>query len=70
MTDLAADTPLVDRLVPSPNHNARRDGPLDMLVLHYTGMATGEAALARLCDPASSPAGERRPKAQPLAPCA
>ncbi len=53
MTDLTADTPLVDRTVPSPNHNARRDGPLDMLVLHYTGMATGEAALARLCDPAA-----------------
>ncbi len=35
---------------PSPNFDARR-APPDMLVLHYTGMATGEAALARLCDP-------------------
>lgn len=32
---------------PSPNFNERLH-PLDMLVLHYTGMQTGEAALARL----------------------
>ena len=39
---------------PSPNHDARPDGePIDMLVLHYTGMESGEAALARLCDPAA-----------------
>jgi len=37
---------------PSPNYNARR-GPPDMLVLHYTGMPTGEAALTRLRDPAA-----------------
>ena len=35
---------------PSPNHDERRQ-PLDMLVLHYTGMETGPAALERLCDP-------------------
>jgi N-acetylmuramoyl-L-alanine amidase len=35
---------------PSPNFDARR-GPPDMVVLHYTGMPTGEAALERLCDP-------------------
>ena len=35
---------------PSPNYDLRRSPP-DMLVLHYTGMQTGEAALARLCDP-------------------
>ena len=34
---------------PSPNFDARRSPP-DMLVLHYTGMPTGEAALARLRD--------------------
>jgi N-acetylmuramoyl-L-alanine amidase len=34
----------------SPNFNART-APPDMLVLHYTGMKTGEAALARLRDP-------------------
>jgi N-acetylmuramoyl-L-alanine amidase len=39
---------------PSPNHGPRTGGrPLDMLVLHYTGMATAEAAIARLCDPAA-----------------
>ena len=26
---------------------------IDMLVLHYTGMTSGEAALERLCDPAA-----------------
>jgi len=39
---------------PSPNHAARPAGtPIDTLVLHYTGMATGKAALARLGDPAA-----------------
>jgi N-acetylmuramoyl-L-alanine amidase len=38
---------------PSPNQDERPAGePVDMLVLHYTGMPTGEAAIARLCDPA------------------
>lgn len=41
---------LVER--PSPNFDAR-PGAVDMLILHYTGMQTGEAALARLCDPAA-----------------
>ena len=37
---------------PSPNHDARPEGgAIDMVVLHYTGMETAEAALARLCDP-------------------
>jgi N-acetylmuramoyl-L-alanine amidase len=35
---------------PSPNLDARTKVP-DMLVLHYTGMESGEAALARLRDP-------------------
>src|SRR6201985_2818676 len=35
---------------PSPNFDQRRSPP-DMIVLHYTGMAWGEAALARLRDP-------------------
>ena len=39
---------------PSPNHGPRRhDGPIDMLVLHYTGMKSPAAALDRLCDPAA-----------------
>lgn len=37
---------------PSPNHNARPDGQaVDILLLHYTGMESGAAALERLCDP-------------------
>lgn len=35
---------------PSPNVDARR-GPPDMILMHYTGMQTGEAAVARLRDP-------------------
>lgn len=37
---------------PSPNFDART-GPPDMIVLHYTGMRTGAAALERLRDPAA-----------------
>lgn len=37
---------------PSPNSN-ERTLPVSLLVMHYTGMPSGEAALARLCDPAS-----------------
>lgn len=37
---------------PSPNFGPRRKPP-DMILLHYTGMKTGEAALARLRDPAA-----------------
>ncbi len=37
---------------PSPNFNERKVPP-DILVLHYTGMQTGEAALQRLCDAAA-----------------
>jgi N-acetylmuramoyl-L-alanine amidase len=36
----------------SPNHGPRPEpARIDMLVLHYTGMTTAAAALARLCDP-------------------
>jgi N-acetylmuramoyl-L-alanine amidase len=38
----------------SPNFGPRRDvAAPDMVVLHYTGMDTAEAAIARLADPAS-----------------
>jgi len=37
---------------PSPNFGPRPVG-IDMLVLHYTGMTSAAAALARLCDPAA-----------------
>lgn len=39
---------------PSPNFGERRDyAAPDMIVLHYTGMESGEGAEAWLCDPAS-----------------
>ena len=41
---------MIDR--PSPNFGPRKSGgAVDMLVLHYTGMASAEASLDRLCDP-------------------
>jgi N-acetylmuramoyl-L-alanine amidase len=48
------DSPLVARVVASPNHEARRGAAHpDILLLHYTGMTTTQAALERLCDPAA-----------------
>ena len=41
---------LVHKNAPSPNWD-ERSLPVSMVVLHYTGMETGEAALERLCDP-------------------
>lgn len=38
---------------PSPNHGERKVGPIDILLLHYTGMPDDEQALAWLCDPSS-----------------
>jgi N-acetylmuramoyl-L-alanine amidase len=37
---------------PSPNCNERKR-PIGHVVLHYTGMEDGPAALARMCDPAA-----------------
>lgn len=43
---------IIDR--PSPNFDERADGAeIDMLVLHYTGMPTGDAAIEWLTHPAS-----------------
>jgi N-acetylmuramoyl-L-alanine amidase len=48
------DSPLVARFVASPNYGARRGySRPNCLILHYTGMPTGEAALKALTDPAS-----------------
>ena len=41
------------RMTPSPNHGERREGPVDMLILHYTGMETAKGAHDWLCDPKS-----------------
>ena len=39
---------------PSPNHDTRPDRQaVDILLLHYTGMGSAEAALERMCDPAA-----------------
>src|SRR5579885_1743663 len=44
------DSFIVTEVVPSPNHDERKDGRApDMILLHYTGMQSGEAALRRLC---------------------
>ena len=43
------------RDLPSPNFDARPGGPadIDILILHYTGMQTAQAAIDRLRDPAA-----------------
>jgi N-acetylmuramoyl-L-alanine amidase len=54
MPSFAPDSPLVERVVPSPNHGMRRGGARPtMILLHYTGMRDGEVALARLCQEGS-----------------
>jgi N-acetylmuramoyl-L-alanine amidase len=50
MEEFPADSRLVGKVRPSPNHDARAGGPIDILLLHYTGMASAELAIARLCD--------------------
>jgi N-acetylmuramoyl-L-alanine amidase len=50
----ATDTSCAARVHPSPNHGERKDGKRpNALVLHYTGMADGLAALRQLCNPAA-----------------
>lgn len=43
----------MNRNFSSPNIDDRKNQPVDMLVLHYTDMATVEAAVAHLCNPES-----------------
>lgn len=46
--------PVTPRTLPSPNIDDRPAGaPVDHLVLHYTGMESGAAAVERLRDPAA-----------------
>ena len=48
------DSPFVSHVSPSPNFGERRDGtPPDMLILHYTGMASCEGAICWLASPES-----------------
>ncbi len=48
------DSPLVARIAASPNREARREGfQPNLLILHYTGMASAEAAIQWLASPAS-----------------
>jgi N-acetylmuramoyl-L-alanine amidase len=50
----APDSAVVADVMPSPNHGERRGVTApDMLILHYTGMPDADAALERLCAPAS-----------------
>jgi N-acetylmuramoyl-L-alanine amidase len=53
MSGFHPDSSLVKAVHASPNHGPRRGAGLDTLILHYTGMASAEAALRRLCDPAA-----------------
>jgi N-acetylmuramoyl-L-alanine amidase len=50
MPDFSPDSSVVERVVVSPNHDERKAAP-DIILLHYTGMQSADAALARLCDP-------------------
>ena len=50
MSGFAPDSPLVTLVKTSPNHGERRHHRRpDMIVLHYTGMQSADAALDRLC---------------------
>ena len=42
------DSLMAAEVVPSPNFDERVGGPPDLILLHYTGMQTGAAALERL----------------------
>ena len=54
MSTFQPDSFLVAEVAPSPNYDERKQGRApDMILLHYTGMQTGEAALKRLCAPDS-----------------
>jgi N-acetylmuramoyl-L-alanine amidase len=50
MPEFPPDSSLVERVVPSPNHDERKGGEPDIILLHYTGMQTADEALKRLCD--------------------
>lgn len=50
---MALEMPILE--MPSPNHGPRVGyGPVDILLLHYTGMQSADGALKWLCDPRSA----------------
>ncbi len=53
MSAFTPDSFIVADVVASPNHDERRDGAPNMILLHYTGMQSGQAALDRLTTAAS-----------------
>ena len=54
MSVFPPDSFIVAEVAPSSNFDERKDGrPADMILLHYTGMQTGDAALRRLTSPDS-----------------
>ena len=55
MSAFPPDSFIVTDVMPSPNYDERKQGRVpDLILLHYTGMQTGEAALQRLCSPDSN----------------
>jgi N-acetylmuramoyl-L-alanine amidase len=48
MAAFQPDSFIVADVVASPNHDERKDGEPDMILVHYTGMESGQAALERL----------------------
>jgi N-acetylmuramoyl-L-alanine amidase len=51
MPEFFPDSSLVESVAPSPNVDEREGGDPNIILLHYTGMETAEAALERLRDP-------------------
>jgi len=52
--NFSPDSPLVADVLPSPNHGERRNFlRADSIILHYTGMASAEAAIALLRAPSA-----------------
>jgi N-acetylmuramoyl-L-alanine amidase len=50
MSKFLAESSVVAEVIASPNHSERKDGrEPDMIVLHYTGMPSTQAALEKLC---------------------
>jgi N-acetylmuramoyl-L-alanine amidase len=54
MSVFQPESSVVADVIPSPTHDERKDGRQpDIILLHYTGMQSAQAALDRLCSPES-----------------